>query len=346
MAMVALVLLAAHVSVAQDEYPVYVYPCPRAETAPTVDGVPEEGAWNDAPLVSGFTLYNKPEELAPVQTSFRVLHDERRVYFGVVCDEPLADDLAPVRTARDDGHVFRQEAVEFFVDPGHDHTQYHQFAVSAAGGLYDSRRTDKVWNSDAETAARIGEGQWSLELAIPWGDLGVTPQPGMVIGFNVCRDREVGRTRQWTNWSQTKSNFHDPIRFAHLVLSPTSEQLGQLGDEFRKGYRTGPLRIFGSAGFSEGSYRQLAEQALEALHARLRELDAAREQEAGTAAMELTERIAAQRRQVDEYRAQIEGKQAMDAATWVQMELQMRQLAEGLEQVVWEARLAALLAGI
>jgi len=79
------------------------------------------------------------------------------------------------------------------------------------------------------------------------------------VGFNVCRDREVGHIHQWTNWSQTKSRFHDPDRFAHLVLSPTSERLGRLGDEFRKGDRTGPLRIVGSEGFSHTSYRRLAQ---------------------------------------------------------------------------------------
>ena len=42
------------------------------------------------------------------------------------------------------------------------------------------------------------------------------------MGINVCRDRYLGADRQWTNWSQTAANFHDPERFGHLVLSPTA----------------------------------------------------------------------------------------------------------------------------
>ena len=99
-----------------------------------------------------------------------------------------------------------------------------------------------------------------------------------------------------------------------------------------------------------GDFTQAAmaeRQALRALDARLAELEDVRQQEgeAATAAA-LAERIAAQREQVAEHRAKIQGEEAIDAATWVQMEREMRQLAQALDGVVWEARLAALLGGI
>lgn len=341
-----LLALAASVCTAQDDYPVHVYPCAKAVATPRLDGVLDDACWKNAPLVSGFTFYDEPK-LAPVQTSFRAAYDRQCLYFGVVCDEPLAQELAPLRTARDDGQVFHHEALEFFVDPAHDHELYYQFAVSAAGGLYDSRVKDASWNSGATAKVRIGDTEWSLELAIPWADLEVSPRPGTVLGFNVCRDREVGGPRQWTNWSQTKANFHDPMRFAHLVLSPTAEQLGQLGEEFRKGHRTGPLRIYGPGGFSETPYRALAQQALADLDALLAQLEDARRQERdAAAARELGKRIEAYRPQVAQYRAQIEGKRGIDAATWVRMELAMRQLTNTLRGAIWDARLAALLSRI
>ncbi|MBM4039817.1 MAG: hypothetical protein FJ290_15025 [Planctomycetes bacterium] len=60
--------MTAHCSA--DEYPIKVYPCPRLEAAPAIDGQLDDPCWAKAPLVSGFTLYNKPK-LMDVQTSFR-----------------------------------------------------------------------------------------------------------------------------------------------------------------------------------------------------------------------------------------------------------------------------------
>lgn len=331
---------------AADDYPVYVYPCPRAEQPPNVDGVLDDACWQQAPLVSGFTFYDK-SELVEVQTSFRVVYDDRRVYFGVRCEEPSMDKLSPAATARDDGEVFRQEALEFFVDPTHDHVHYYQFGVGAAGSLYDSRRRDTAWNSEAQVRVARGEAHWSLEFSIPWADLAIQPRVGAVIGFNVCRDRYIGRRREWTNWSQTKANFHDPERFAHLVLSPTAEQLGKLGDEFRRGDRSGPLRVFSAEGFSETSYRALAREALAGLDALLQELEKARRKEADAAvAGELGKLIDDYRRQMAPYRAYIQGRQPLDAATWTEMDMRLHTLSQKLQGALWEARLKALLAGI
>jgi hypothetical protein len=36
---------------------------------------------------------------------------------------------------------------------------------------------------------------------------------------NVCRDRQM-ENLLYTNWSRTKANSHDPVRFAHLLLWP------------------------------------------------------------------------------------------------------------------------------
>ncbi|MFQ6098220.1 MAG: sugar-binding protein [Armatimonadota bacterium] len=340
------ILTAASASCAADDYPIYVYPCPRASAAPVIDGLLSDDCWRNAPAVGGFTLYDRPEAVQ-VQTFFRVTYDDEAVYFGVLCEEPLTDKLSPTRTARDDHGVFRQEAIEFFIDPQHSHQDYYQFAASAAGSLYDSRKTDSSWNSSGRTAAHIADGQWSLELAIPWADLKVTPRPGAIIGFNVCRDREVGLVREWTNWSQTMANFHDPDRFAHLVLSPTAEQLGALGDEFRKGDRTGPLRIFSAEGFSDTSYRALARLALANLDRLLADLQKVLDEESDAATRaELESRIARHRRQTERYRARIEGEEPIDAVAWSALERDMRALAQRLGAAVWEARLSALLSNL
>jgi len=219
--------------------------------------------------------------------------------------------------------------------------------VNAAGSLYDSRGTDSTWSAQAIAATRLLKDRWTLELAVPWSDLGSEPIPGAVIGLNVCRDRYVGAARGWTNWAQTKANFHDPERFAHLVLSPTGEQLGALGEAFRKGERQGAILVYGQEGFSDTSYRALAGAALAQLEELLAGLGKVKDQEAdATTKAELAKRLDAYRAEVAPFRTHIDSRASLEAAEWMKMDLRVSQLRGELGEVIWQARLSALLSGI
>ena len=339
-------LLTAAVCVADDDFEIRVYPAPRAEGPITVDGALDEPCWEQAPLVGGFTRHDRPE-LVDVQAFFRVLYDDRKLYFGVTCDEPLMDKMIPVAQARDAHAVFGGESIEFFVDPNHDHSDYYQFAVNSAASMYDSHKTDPNWNADIVAGVTLGEDGWTLEFAIPWEDLGVTPARGTVIGFNLCRNRQIGNSRQWSNWSQTKANFHDPERFGHLVLSPTPEQIGRLGEEFRKGGRRGPIVVFSKEGFAQTSYRALAAEALASLGGAVDTLEAAmRSEDHGPTRRELRRLVRSYRADVAPLAAAIADERHLDAAEWTRMDLRINELARELDDAVWKARLAAMLADI
>ena len=337
---------AAAVAQAGDSYTIKVYPCPRLEPAPVIDGAVADACWKKAPVVSGFTWYNKPELLA-VQTSLRVGYDDACLYFGVHCDEPMVKRLSPTAAGRDTGQVFHGEAIELFVDPKHDHQSYHQLAVNLANSFYDSLRTDASWDSATKTATKIVAGGWELEVAIPWRDLGVKPKSGMVVGFNVCRDRYAGGAREWSNWAQTAANFHDPVRFAHLVLSPTDERLGTLAAEFRKGDRRGPVVIYTHEGSATKAYLAMARGSLKRLDALLDELAAEGSKERSAAAREeVARRLDAARKQVEPYRASIGAAKSLDAAAWTRMDIELNALERRLRHLLWDARLAALLKDI
>jgi hypothetical protein len=248
-----------------------------------MDGTLDAPVWQGAPLVSGFIRYDKPEPVE-VQTSFRVLYDADYLYFGVRCDEPLMDKLSATACARDDAAVFHGECLEFFIDPNHTHDLYYQLGVNAAGSLYDSERTNPVWNSESKVAAHLDKDCWSVELAIPWKALKVEPKPGAIIGFNVCRDRYLGASRSWSCWSQVNANFHDPDRFAHLVLSSTPEMIARMGADLRKGGRTGPITVFSAEGFAQTTYAELAKRTLDDLDKIIADMEAVRKSETDPAA--------------------------------------------------------------
>ena len=346
-AAVACAVLVLGVSHAEDTYDIKVYPCPKADGPIAVDGALDEAAWQAAPLVTGFTWYNNAE-LAGVQALFRALYDDSALYFGVTCDEPNLDKLAPVRQARDTHAVFDGETIEIFVDPKHD-GNYYQFAANAAGSVWDSRGFDSTWNAEVTAAAKLDQAakQWTLEFAIPWKELGGKAIPGAVVGFNVCRDRYLGGSREWSNWSQTQANFHDPDRFSHLVLSATPERLAELAPEFRKGDRRGRLVIYSSEGFANTTYLALARESLKKVEGQLAGLQqVAGEQSDAATRAELEKRLTAYRDEIKPFQQQVAGGTGIDAAAWMKIDLRADQLTRELGQVLWEARLAALLSGL
>ncbi len=342
----AICLLACACVSAEDSYDIKVYPCPRAYAAVVIDGALDEADWNRAPQVTGFTQYNKPELVKP-QASLRVMYDDTNLYFGVICDEPLMKRMSPISRARDSREVFHGEAIEIFVDPTHDHDSYYQFGLNAAASIYDSHRSDVSWSADARAATVLGDDFWSLEFAVPWADLGVAPEAGAVIGFNVCRDRQLGTEKLWANWSQTKANFHDPQRFAHAVLSPDAQRLGALEAEYRKGGRDGAIVFLGPSALTQAAWRTLVRRALIASGATLTEMDKLLDEESEEGAREeFARRIASFRADLAGYADSVESGKPLDVDTWKEMTTRMARMRSGLDRLVWEARLTALLSTI
>ena len=343
---VAFILAAALTARAEDEYDIKVYPCPRVEEGISIDGRLDEAAWSRAVLVGGFTFYDRPEAVDP-QAYFRMLHDADGLYVGVTSDEPLMRKVVAVPQARDAHAVFSGETIEFFLDPKHDHADYYQFAVNIAGSIYDSRRTDPTWSAGVKAATQQGEDHWTLEFAIPWKDVGLSPAAGAVLGFNMCRDRLVGADKLWCNWSQTKANFHDPERFAHLVLAPTADDLGKLGAEFRKGGRTGPIVVYSEEGFAQTTYTALAAQSLKRVDELLGQVDARRTAETDEKTkQELGKLLATYRDELTPIRKALSGTAKLDAREWSRMDLRIHQLIAQLDEAIWRARLEALLSQI
>ena len=332
---------------AGDDHPVMVYPAPKAAKAPVLDGKLDDACWQAAPLVSGFTLYGQ-QKLADIQTAFRVTYDNAALYVGIACDEPATSKLRKAGPASRDNHsaVFRSEAIELFVDPHHDHSNYYQIAISFHGTIFDGRGGDTTWNSRTRVATRLGDKRWFMEVAVPWADVGVKqPRPGMVVGLNVCRDRNV-QQQQWTYWSRTPGGFHNAPLFGHVVLSPTTRMLGKLTGEFRKGTREGPIRIFSSAGFTGAAYLELGRGALAELDRVLADLETVCKREKPAVAKSLRARIARIRAAVKPIRDLVARAKTIDAAQWVRIDRTIVTLSKQASQSLWDVRLKTLLESI
>lgn len=189
----------------------------------TVDGELSEPAWQAGPWYEGFTVVGSTD-LASPDTRFAVRFDDSRLYVGVVAADPNVAAIRHAATSRDNA-IFRDDCVEFMIDPTGDRVRYYHFAVSASGAFYDAERrqgghvVSKEWDSSASVAARIDQQSFSVEVAIPLVELGLAAHSAMQPwAIQVARERHAGGKLELSSYIPCGGSFHVPATYASLTL--------------------------------------------------------------------------------------------------------------------------------
>jgi hypothetical protein len=213
------------------------YPCPRLAVAPVVDGqVVGDPAWENAPVVTGFSVLGGGYTAAK-QTLARLGWDEQALYVAVECEEPDAALLAP--RVQDGGSTWREDSIELFFQPLAG-GQTYQLGVTAGGAKGSGAGNPDI--SVVRAAARRGEEAYSVEVAIPWAVVQITPQAGSTLSFNICRNIFTTRSGgdKFTSWASLKQQFNEPASFARLLLQAdpgSPEQARAAGEQLNAPYR-------------------------------------------------------------------------------------------------------------
>ena len=116
-------------------------------------------------------------EVNEVNTRVDIALENEVLVLRFDCEEPEMDKLAAKYTGRDNPDVWRDSAVEIFINPSGDRKNYYHFAANANGALTDYRcgpnkKTDIGWNSSAAAKGEKGAAGWKAEVRIPLKDLG------------------------------------------------------------------------------------------------------------------------------------------------------------------------------
>ncbi len=227
---------------------------PRAEQAPTIDGVADDGAWESAPRGEMRENMGAQEPQAP--TNVAMVFDDDAIYVVFECSEPNMEALRVEQLGHDSSELFKTDNVELILDPSGDGTNYYQFAVNAGGSTWDgfhpdAETSDADWSADWESAVEIGEDGWTVEMAVPLEAIGVeTVAEGDSWRFNAHRTRRSTADRdEYQALSPTLGGFHQPEMFADLNFGepPTGENVlrrwdaerYEVGQEIEKELRVG-----------------------------------------------------------------------------------------------------------
>ena len=188
-----------------------------------VDGNLDESAWNIATDVSNVVIGTTNNT-----ATFGVLWDNTYLYVGVkVLDDTLYNDSTSVH---------ENDSVEIYIDGDHNHgTTYDSYDRQFIKGWNDETLFEKNGKkTDVLHAWATITGGYSIELAIPWSNLGITPTAGMTIGFSVGYNDDddwSGREGQVV-WIGTANNYLDTSALGDIVLgeapAPSPEIINDL----------------------------------------------------------------------------------------------------------------------
>lgn len=209
-----------------------------------LDGKVEEPFWtcyrDSRPLRTLRDAHKHPK----FPTTFRARWYRGSIYFAVVCQGESGKQPIIGTTQNHDPAIWDGEHLELLVET--DKHSYYQIVVNPAGARIDLDRgvaKDKwyEWSSQAEVAAHIGDGLWSVEIKLP-----ITPSDEdplhQIVGskpfkakarnagkeanlpwyFNLFRNRkgsDDGEASAFSPISPQAKSFHERLRFAELYTS-------------------------------------------------------------------------------------------------------------------------------
>ena len=175
-----------------------------------VDGRLDEAVYERERPMSDF-IQTEPQEGAPAteKTEIWVMFDEDNLYVTFRCFETQPERRIANVMQKDNGNLFQNDGVSFFLDTFYDRRNGVGFMIGPIGGRTDGQITDERWNRDWNTIWDLKtadfDGGWAAEAVIPFKSLRYRPGQAQVWGFNARRiDRGkneisflVPMPRQW-----------------------------------------------------------------------------------------------------------------------------------------------------
>ncbi len=207
----------------------------RVDRPPVIDGRLDDPAWLAAARIDAF-VQRQPLDGAPATEATEVLaaYDADHLYFAV---RASYSDAALVRANRvDRDRIWTDDRVSLIFDPFRDQQRAYRFAVNGYGvqgdallsGTVSSRTADATgdvtWDALYQSAAQLGEGGWTAEIAIPFKSLRYPARgPGEAHRWSFQIERDIESKAEHLVWAPLSRDV-----MSDLAQMGTLEGLTQL----------------------------------------------------------------------------------------------------------------------
>jgi hypothetical protein len=199
-----------------------------------------DGKLNDWPAADPVVVHDRElfqgdleRKLSDNTMACRSVWNQNYLYLAFEVEDKI---LKAYQQERDHKKLYLDDMVEFLLDPNLDRSTdwladdlvYH---INLLGYVKDDRGTaegkpNADWNGHAvyeiEANGTINQDHdedhgYVVEVALPWTELGLQPQPGTAIGFNFTNGDNDGIGRQLFDW-QGAWPMRTPKQFGTLIL--------------------------------------------------------------------------------------------------------------------------------
>ena len=191
----------------------------RADEAIRVDGRLDEAVWQETG--AGDFRQRNPQDGKPAseRTEVWVAFDEKALYVAARLADAEPAKIVSLLGRRDD--ELESDWFSFAVDPYFDRRSGFQFSVNPAGSiidktLYNDEWEDNTWDGVWESAARIDEQGWTVEMRIPYDQLRFPAREEYVWGVNFKRTIQRKNEQDYFSWVAKEENGF-VSRFARLT---------------------------------------------------------------------------------------------------------------------------------
>ncbi|MCX7549737.1 DUF5916 domain-containing protein [Xanthomarina sp. F2636L] len=200
-AYIFLFLFFSNTIIAQEKKSIHIQ---RAIAAPKIDGILNDKAWQDAELAEGFIQFRPDigvQENPDKKTVVKVTYDDDAIYFGAyLYDNP--DEITKQFQSRDNFGI--NDFFGVVLNPNNDSQNDTEFFVFPTGNQADAILSPAIgedfgWNSVWESAVKIVDDGWIVEMKIPYSALRFSNKTDHIWGLQFHRQFRSDRSQYTWN---------------------------------------------------------------------------------------------------------------------------------------------------
>ncbi|MCH7524900.1 MAG: carbohydrate binding family 9 domain-containing protein [Bacteroidetes bacterium] len=202
----------------------------RTTVAPKIDGILDDPAWQNAEEATDFTQFRPEMGIAPKphqRTIVKMTYDDVAIYIAAyLYDKP--EDIQRQFTSRD--NFGQSDFFGLILNPNNDAQNDIQFIVLSSGTQADAVSSpgngrDFGWNAVWESAVKMVDDGWIVEMKIPYSALRFSNQEVQTWGLQFQREFRIDRSRySWNPIDRTKGNeslYHGELTGIKNINPPT-----------------------------------------------------------------------------------------------------------------------------
>ena len=188
----------------------------RITSPPKIDGIPDEPFWKTAPAATDFVEYTPRNGIkAPYATEVRFVYDDVALYALAIMYDPHPDSIFRELGRRDQVDQLTTDYISFDILPYNDGLNMYEFKVTPEGLQNDCKYSaigqDVNWDAVWESAAKITDSAWIVEVKFPYSALRFPKVDKQVWGINFWRS--LYRMHEWSTWCFVDNKMDDIFKY-------------------------------------------------------------------------------------------------------------------------------------